>query len=175
MQAHVSLRRLYVLFLIHHGSRRVFVSGVTGNPTRQWVAQQARYVTPALAGAGVRTRYLLRDRDDKFGPAFDALWEGEGGIVVRTPIRAPDANAVAERRVRTAHSECADRLLILNERHLQRVLEPYVRHNNEHRPHRSLQLRAPLQHMTRAPSAVTIASIRGRQVLGGLINEYHAA
>jgi putative transposase len=77
--------------------------------------------------------------------------------------------------VRTARSDCADRLLILDERHLHRVLERYVRHYNEHGPHRSLHLRAPLRHTTTTPSAATITSIRPRQVLGGLINEYHAA
>jgi hypothetical protein len=170
----VLLRRLYVLFFIHRGSRRVIVSGATTNPNRQWVTQQARNVAATLSDAGVSVCYLLRDRDDKFGPAFDAVWEG--AAVVGTPIRAPDANAITERWVRTVRSECTDHLLILNERHLDRVLERYARHSNEHRPHRGLELRAPLRHTTttcREPPALT--RIRRRQVLGGLINEYHAA
>ena len=109
----VSLRRLYVLFFIHHGTQRVFVGGITTNPTRDWVTQCARNVSEDLRDSGVTVRYLLRDRDGKFGPGFDAVWHGEGASTSRSPVRAPDANAVAERWVRTARSECTDRLLIL--------------------------------------------------------------
>ena len=112
----VSLRRLYVLFFIHHRTRRVFFAGVTTNPNREWVTQCARNVTEDLRDAGVTVRYLLRDRDGKFGPGFDAVWQGERASVLRSPVRAPNANAVAERWVRTVRSECTDRLLILNER-----------------------------------------------------------
>ena len=91
-------------------------------------------------------------------------------------MRAPDANAVAERWVRTVRSECTDRLLILNDRHLRRVLDCYVRHYNEHRPHRGLALRPPLRPKASTPSKpATIASIHRQKVLGRLINEYHAA
>ncbi len=128
----VSLRRLYVLFFIHHGTRRVFLAGITTNPARDWVTQCARNVTEDLRDAGVAVKYLLRDRDGKFGPGFDAVWQGEGASVRRSPVRAPNANAVAERWVRTVRSECTDRLLILSEGHLRRVLDRYVRHYNEH-------------------------------------------
>jgi len=110
----ISLRRLYVLFFIHHGSRRVFLAGVTTNPTSNWVTQVARNVTPELRDAGIAVKYLLRDRDDKFGPGFDAVWESEGASIVRSPVRAPNANAVAERWIRTVRSGCTDRLLILS-------------------------------------------------------------
>ncbi len=172
----VSLRRLYVLFFIHHGTRRVCVGGMTTNPTRDWVAQCARKVTEDLRDAAVTVRYLLRDRDDKFGPGFDAVWQGQGASILRSPVRAPNANAVAERWVRTARSECNDRLLILNDAHLRRVLVRYVHHYNEHRPHRGLALSPPLRHTASMPSKpATIASVRRQEVLGGLINEYHAA
>ena len=133
----VSLRRLYVLFFIHHRTRRVFFAGITTNPNREWVTQCARNVTEDLRDAGVTVRYLLRDRDGKFGPGFDAVWQGERASVLRSPVRAPNANAVAERWVRTVRSECTDRLLILNERHLRRALDRYVSHYNAHRPHRA--------------------------------------
>jgi len=169
----VSLRRLYVLFFIHHRTRRVIFAGITTNPARDWVTQCARNVTEDLRDAGVAVKYLLRDRDTKFGPGFDAVWQGEGARILRSPVRAPNANAVAERFVRTVRSECTDRLLILNERHLRRVLDRYVRHYNEHRPHRGLELRRPLPSPGSMPT--TIASVRRREILGGLINEYHAA
>jgi transposase InsO family protein len=172
----VSLRRLYVLFFIHHGTRRVFLAGITTNPTREWVTQCARNVTEDLRDAAVTVSYLLRDRDGKFGPGFDAVWQGEGATILRSPVLAPNANAVAERWVRTARSECTDRILILNEEHLRRVLDRYVRHYNEHRPHRGLELRPPRRPNALIPSKpATSASIRRREVLGGLINEYHAA
>jgi putative transposase len=135
----------------------------------------ARNVTEGLRDAGVGVNYLLRDRDGKFGPGFDAVWRGEGASVLRSPVRAPNANAVAERFVRTVRSECTDRLLILNERHLRlrRVLDRYVRHYNGHRPHRGLALRPPLRLAASRPA--TIAIIRRQEVLGRLINEYHAA
>jgi putative transposase len=170
----ISLRRLYVLFFNHHGSRRVFLAGITTNPTRDWVTQVARNVTAQLRDAGIAVKYLLRDRDDKFGPGFDAGWESEGASIVRSPVRAPNANAVAERWIRTVRSECTDRLLIVNERHLRRVLGRFVRHYDGHRPHRSLTLRPPHPPTSELPP-VPITSVRRHEVLGGLINEYHAA
>jgi len=92
----VSLRRLYVLFFIDHGTRRVFLGAITTNPTRDWVTQCARNVTTDLRDAGVGVKYLLRDRDGKFGPGFDAVWHGEGASVLQSPVRAPNANAVAD-------------------------------------------------------------------------------
>ena len=113
---------------------------------------------------------------------FDAVWQGEGASILRCPVRAPNTNAIAERWVRTVRSECTDGLLIVNEGHLRRVLDRYVRHYNQHRPHRGLALRPPLPSTPSTPltpstpsSPATIASIRRQEVLGGLINEYHAA
>jgi hypothetical protein len=122
----VSLRRIYVLFFIHHGTRRAFPGGTTANPNREWVTQCARKVTEDLRQAAVVARYLLRDRDEKFGPGFDAVWQGEGASILRSPVRAPNANAVAERWVRTVRLECTDRILIASEGHLRRVLDRYV-------------------------------------------------
>jgi putative transposase len=172
----ISLRRLYVLFFIHHGTRRIFLAGITTNPTRDWVTQCARNMTEDLRVAGVAVKYLLRDRDAKFGPGFDAVWEGEGASIVRSPVRTPNANAIAERWIRTVRSESTDRILILNERHLRRMLDRYVRHYNDHRPHRGLTLRPPQRStVSKPPMPETIAGIRRREILGGLINEYYAA
>jgi transposase InsO family protein len=167
----ISLRRLYVLFFIHHESRRVFVAGITSNPTRACVTQQARNLSAELAEAALRLRFVVRDRDGKFGPEFNTVWEAGGAEVIGTPVRAPNANAIAERFVRTIRAECTERLLIMNERHARRVLKRYVAHYNEHRPHRSIQLNAP-QLPARQVSGGTIVR---RQLLGGLINEYAIA
>lgn len=126
-----------------------------------------------MRDAGVGVRYLRRDHDGKFGPSFDAVWQGEGARVLPTPVRVPNANAVAERWVRTVRSECTDRLLVVNEGHLRGVLDRSVRHYNDHRPHRGLSLRPPVQPVSSRPAQ--IKSIRRQEVLGGLINEYHAA
>jgi len=172
----VSLRRLYVLFFIHHGTRRVFLAGITTHPTWEWVTQCARNVSADLREAGLAVKDVLRDRDAKFGLGFDAVWQGEGASIVRCPVRAPNANAICERWVRTVRSECTDRLLIVNERHLRRVLGRYVRHYNEHRPHRALELHSPQrQTLSARTTPATIRSIRRHEVLGGLVNEYHAA
>ena len=122
-----------------------------------------------LADAGLRPTVLLRDRDATYPPAFDAVFASEGLRVVRTPARAPRANAVAERWVGTARRECLDRLIILGERHLRQVLREFVEHYNAARPHRALDLRPPLAR--ERPVLATGAIVR-RDRLGGLIHEY---
>jgi putative transposase len=126
----ISLQRLYVLFFIELGSRRVHLAGCTANPTRTWVTQQARQFTWTLQEEASRFRFLIRDRDSKFTRSFDAVFAGEAIKVVKTPVRAPKANATAERFVRTARRECLDWLLIVNRRHLERVLRVFVDHYN---------------------------------------------
>ena len=120
-------------------------------------------------------RFLIRDRDTKFTIAFDEVFQSENIRIVRSPARAPKANAIAERLVRTLRRECLDRLLIVNRRHLERVLQAYVEHYNNHRPHRSLDQRPPIP-----PSAVPRPpgdppNVHRRDRLGGLIHEYKIA
>jgi putative transposase len=171
----VFLQRLYVLFFIQLHTRRVHLAGVTANPTGAWVTQQARNLLGSLdEDAGFR--FLIRDRDSKFTRAFDDLWRAVGAEVIRTPIQAPNANAVAERWVGTLRRECLDHLLITGRRHLLRVLHSYFKHYSRHRPHRSLDLSAPewseRQGMAEPPAA---KQIHRRDVLGGLIHEYERA
>jgi transposase InsO family protein len=115
------------------------------------------------------TRFLIRDRDTKFTQTFDDVFRSESIRVIRTPVRAPRANAFAERFVRTIRHECLDWTLIHGHRHLQAVLEEYIEHYNRHRPHRSLDLSAP-EPASGVPPA-TGAVIR-RPLLGGLVNQY---
>lgn len=119
-------------------------------------------------------RFLVHDRDVKFSGPFDQIMRCEGVKVIKTPFRAPKANAVAERWVRTVRNECLDHVLVFGRRHLERVLRDYAAHYNAERPHRSLALAAPAApHETRgSPSC---SGVLRRDVLGGLIHEYYAA
>jgi putative transposase len=170
----VWLKTLYVLFFIELNSRRVHVSGCTATPDAAWVTQQARNLVlqrPELDGG---RRFLVRDRDSKFPRAFDEVFRSAASKVIRTPVRAPRANAYAERWVRTVRTECLDWLLILNQRHLERVLRVYVHHYNAERPHRGLKLSPPEGPREPIASAVQ-ANVCRRDLLGGLLHEYYQA
>ena len=163
------LQTAYVLFFIELGTRRVHLAGCTAHPTAAWVTQQARQLSWQLQEGEVAARYLLHDRDSKFAPAFDTVFRSEGIEIVRTPYRAPTANAVAERWVGSVRRECLDHLLTVNEAHLRRVLSAYVAHYNRARPHQGLDQRTPVppdRQVQRGP-------VRQRDVLGGLLHEYY--
>jgi putative transposase len=118
-------------------------------------------------------RFLIHDRDTKFTPTFDEVFRSEGITVIRTPVQAPNANAYAERWVRTLRADCLDRVLILGRRHLEQVLRVYRHHYNAHRPHRALRLQPP---DGRDPTPLNATDrLRRRDLLGGLIHEYDAA
>src|SRR6266702_5753631 len=171
----VTLRRVYVFFVIEVGTRHVDVLGVTAHPDGAWTVQQARNL---LMDLGERAgRFLVRDRADQFTEAFDAVLSGAGIEVVKIPPRSPRANAYAERWVRTARAEVTDRMLIAGPRHLRAVLDEYAAHYNHHRPHRARNLRPPdCNDITMATTTdLTAAKIRRRRVLGGLIHEYERA
>jgi putative transposase len=137
------LRRIYVLFFIELGSRRVHLAGRSETPNGAWVAQQARNLAWSLQERERPLRFLIHDRDRKFTAAFDEVFRTEGVEIVRTPIRAPRANAISERFVGTVRRECLDWLLIVHRRRLERVLRVFVDHYNSHRPHHALSLAAP--------------------------------
>src|SRR5439155_18709405 len=119
------LRRLYVLVFISIGSRRIEYVACTSNPDGGWMLQHARNLLMALDDRDQRQRFLIHDRDTKFSRAFDAIFHGEGMRVIRTPVRAPNANAHIERWIGSARRECLDRLLVFNRRQLERVLRVY--------------------------------------------------
>jgi putative transposase len=167
------LRTMYVLFAIHLGSRRVHVLGVTRTPDSAWVTQQARNLAVGERLEGIR--FLIRDRDSKFSGPFDEVFRSEGVRIIKAPIRAPRANAFAERWVRTVRTECLDWMLVLGRRHLEHVLRVYADHYNEARPHRGLDLRTPETRPDRAPWPTHRPRVRTHGVLGGLIREYELA
>jgi len=171
------LRRLYVLIFIEHGTRRLHIAGVTATPTGSWVAQQARNLTMDLGARMDTLRFLIRDRDSKYILAFDGVFGAEGIQIVKTPPRAPRANAICERVVGTLRRELLDRILILGPGHLRRVLAEYTIHYNTRRPHQSLDQRYPDADMAIPTPAIDLSGrrIKRRPILGGLINEYEAA
>ena len=116
-----------MLFFLELSSRRVHVAGCTANPDGRWTAQQARQFAWTLQERRA-SLLLIRDRDSKFTRDFDAVFASEGIEIIKTPVRAPKANAIAERFVRTVRVECLDWLLIVNQRHLERVLRVFVDH-----------------------------------------------
>ena len=166
------LQRVYVLFFISLATRRIEYVACTSNPDGGWVAQQARNLIMQF-GDEQPFRFLVHDRDTKFSHAFDEIFRTEGIKVIRTPVQAPNANAFAERWVRTVRTDCLDRILILGRRHLEHVLRVYRRHYNEHRPHRALNLLPP---SGRDPTPLkALNRLQRRDLLGGLIHEYEAA
>jgi putative transposase len=171
----VLLRRIYVFFVLEVGTRRIHILGVTRHPTGEWVTQQARNLMLGLGERADGFRFLVRDRDTKLTASFDAVFADAGISVLRSPPRAPKANAYAERWVSTVRRECLDRMLIFHERQLRAVLTEYENHYNTHRPHRALEQRSPIDR-GETQRALSSGSVRREQVLGGLINEYrHAA
>ena len=172
----ISLQRLYVLFFIELESRRVHLAGCTTNPSGAWVTQQARQIAWGLTDRSTPLRFLIRDRDSKFSSDFDIVFRSERVEIIRTPVRAPKANAIAERFVRTVRAECLDWLLVLNRRHLERVLRIFVDHYNGHRPHRALNLTPPDSNRSTLRLATSGSDrIERRDRLGGLIHEYRLA
>src|SRR6266567_4245172 len=139
----VVLRRLYVLVFICIGSRRIEYVACTSNPDGAWMLQQARNLLMDIDDRNERPRFLNHDRDAKFSRSFDALFRCVGIQTIRTPVKAPKANAHIERWVGSVRRECLDRLLIVGRRQLEHVLRVYVRHYNHGRPHRALDLQPP--------------------------------
>jgi transposase InsO family protein len=165
----VLLKTVYVLFFIDLSSRRVYLAGTTSQPDTAWVTQQARQMVRQLQDRQTLVRFLVHDRDTKFLAGFDRAFAAEGIEIVLTPYQAPNANAIAERWVRSVRAECLDQLLILTESHLRRVLREYVGYYNGARPHQGLQQKAPIP----LPPPPTQGPIHCHDVLGGIIHDYY--
>jgi transposase InsO family protein len=163
------LKTLYVLFFIELGSRRVHLAGCTAHPTSAWVTQQARQFSWKLQDGRVAARFLIHDRDATFPAAFDSVFTSEDVTIIRTPVRAPNANAFAERWIRSAREECLDKLLIFGEGHLHRVLTAYLGYYNHARPHQGIDQQCPIP-LEKVPRA---GPIERRDILGGVLHDYY--
>ncbi len=168
----VLLKRLYVLLYMELATRRVIWFAVTERPDAFWVSQQARNLCWELSEIGVDARFLVHDHDAKYGGSSDLVFQAEGIEVIRTPIAAPKANAHMERQIGSTRRECLDWILILNRRHLERVLAQWFEHHNQARPHRALELRTPI---ARSDPVLTAGPVTCTGRLGGLLREYARA
>jgi len=150
------------------GSRRIHFAGVTSNPNQTWITQQARQLVWDLHDRGRCLQFLIHDNDCSFSKAFDAVFESEGIYIIHTPFQAPNANAHAERWVRTVREECLDHILITGSSHLKRVLVEYPNYYNTSRPHQGIDNQTPIPHQQRS-----IGPIHRKKILGGIINNYY--
>jgi transposase InsO family protein len=167
-----TFRTLYVVFFITHDRRELVHVRVTAHPTAAWIWRQLLEAT----AWGHQPRYVVRDRDAVYGRDFATRARALGIETLLTPFRSPRANAVAEWVIRTLRQECLDHVLILNERHLEAVLQEYVAFYNTERPHRSLALEAPLPSGTVRPApSGPPGRVVARPVLGGLHHVYQRA
>jgi putative transposase len=163
------LQTLYVLVFIEIGSRRVHFASCTAHPNNVWITQQARQMMWELEDRDPAIQFLIRDNDKKYSHAFDTVFRAEGIDVISTPYRAPNANAYAERWIRSVREECLDKLLIINQAHLRRVMREYVEFFNTARPHQGIDQQIPIA----LPTSNTRGPIRCRNVLGGIIHDYY--
>jgi putative transposase len=162
---------LFAFVITEHGSRRIVHIGVTRSPNDAWVAQQLREATPF----GAAPTYLIRDNDAKYGAPFDAVAVGTGIKVLRTPIKAPRANAICERLLGSVRRECLDHIVILSEAHLRRVLTEYQTYFNGARPHQGIGQQVPASPPATAQAGTHNSKILAVPVLGGLHHEYRWA
>ena len=166
----ILLQTLYVLFFFELGTRRVHLAGVTAHPNEMWVTQQARQMVWELDDQESPFLFLIHDNDRKYSNTFDTIFTSEGFHVIHTPYQAPNANAHAERWVRTVREECLDLILTLNASHLRRVLQTYIEeYYNTARPHQGIGQQIPIPR----EQLHNNGTIQRRKVLGGIINDYY--
>ncbi len=166
----IFFKRLYVLIYVHLASRRVLLASCTSEPNAAWVTQQARNLSWKLEDEGINLSVLIHDRDRKFALQADRVFQSQGTRVILTPLMAPMANAHAERWIGSCRRECLDWMLIVNQRHLQAVVDEYCLHYNSERPHRSRNLRPPASRGH--PIQMAEGQIERTTRLGGLLSDY---
>jgi putative transposase len=156
---------------------RIHLAGCTASPSGEWLAQQARNLSWSLRERRTPLRFLIHDRDGRFTRGSAEIFRTAGLQIIRTPFRAPKANAVAERLIRTVRVECLDRLLLAGRRQLERTLRTFIDHYDTRRPHRALGLTPPQKDRPPLHLAYTDTDkrVRRRDRLGGLIHEYRTA
>lgn len=165
------LQTVYVLFFIELHTRRVYLADCTTHPKAAWVTQQARQMVWQLEDRQPSIHFLIHDRDTKFVAAFDTVFQSTHVHIIRTPFRAPNAHAFAERWVRTVRHECLNKLFILNQAHLCQVLKEYVAYYNSSRPHQGLGQQTPIP----GPTPLQVGTVYDHPVLGGIIHDYYRA
>ncbi|MFF6852203.1 integrase core domain-containing protein [Streptomyces antimycoticus] len=169
-------KRLYALVLLEHGTRRLHITGVTAHPTQDWAVQQARNLTSDLGPRIDSLRFLLRDRDGKYGETFDAVFQAEDMEILKSAPQAPRMNAHCERIIGSIRREVLDHLLIMNEAHARHVLAAYERHYNQHRPHQARnQLPPDADHQPATGHDISPRKVLRNRILGGVVNEYRYA
>jgi putative transposase len=166
------LKTLYVLFFIDLGTRQVYFASCTSHPIKAWVEQQARQMVWQLEERETPMRFLIHDRDTKFTQSFDMVFRSEKFKIIRTPYRAPNANAFAERWVRTVREECLDKLIVINQQHLRQVMQEYTAYYNRARPHQGIGQEIPAR---RSLPVAHSGPIVCHDVLGGIIHDYQRA
>jgi putative transposase len=164
----------YVLTFVHLGSRKVFVTPSTFNPTDEWMRQQARNASIWAEEEGIDIRFLIHDHDTKFTDAFDEHFRRDDGGPVLTPIAAPIANCYAESWIAHLKAECLNLLFCFSLRQLDYVCQTYAEYHNEYRPHQALGNR-PLGADVPVPQAdqVEPGAVGRHRLLGGLLNHYY--
>ena len=167
----VWFQTLYVFFVIHHSTRALIHARVTAHPNSEWLAQQM------LEACGISREpphYLIHDRDGRFGASFNRRVASLKIRQIRTPVKAPRANAIAERWVRTIRNECLDHMLIMSHQHLRNSITEFIAYYNRWRPHRSLGQIAPCPQVkeSRVNSAKNLIA---KPVLSGLHHVYQWA
>jgi putative transposase len=165
------VRTVYVLFFIELQTRRVYLAGCTNHPDAEWVTQQARQMVWQLEDRDRVIKFLIHDRDTKFVTAFDTVFRSTRAHIIPTPFRAPNANAYAERWVRTVRHECLNKLIIVNQAHLRHVLSEYISYYNVARPHQGLDQQPPIP----LPTPTFVGSVHSRPVLAGIIHDHYRA
>jgi len=164
----ITFRILYVFIVLGHDRRKIIHFNVTTNPTAQWATQQIRQAFPEESAPG----FLIRDNDGIYGHAFRRQLEAMGIRDVRTAYRSPWQNAYAERAIGSIRRECLDHMIVLNEKHLRKILGEYVDYYNNDRPHLSLDRNAPIPRHVAPPEC---GKITATPYLGGLHHHYHRA
>ncbi len=176
------LMTAYVFFVIHLQTRKVTLARATFSPTNLWLKQQTRHVLWECEDQGIEPRFFLRDNDQLYPDEMDAILKSSGVDTVKTPFRAPNANAHAERYVLSCKNECLNHLLIFGLNRLQYVVDCYTGFFNEHRPHQGIDNKIPAEYKLtakrqggRLPLNVTPMNVIRKEFLGGLLKSYRRA
>jgi len=164
---------VFVLFVIHVGTRRVQVTGITTNPDRPWMIQQARNFALHFAVQPAKPRNLVRNLDTKFVSEFDQIINDEGVEVAKVGPRKPNLNPFAERFVQSVRRECLDHFMVFGEAHLRYILKSWSDHYHEERPHQGIDNCTPRGPDPPVTSDIDADNVECRERLGGLLKSYH--